>query len=151
MVLVIDNLIYFTKSISINQFFVTIELKFDADGRKIISDWLLQISYCFQMMEYSKHPALNRIIHIVLKGEGNFQKNLSWFNSRPPVLLKCIGEKAPNALKVKLLALKKSHYGSSWWLPSSSMALSSHVQKQLPLLYTNVNHTQCELNHAWPQ
>ena len=37
-----------------------------------------------------------------LKGEGNFQNNLSWFKSSPPLLPKYIGEKAHNAPKVKL-------------------------------------------------
>ena len=77
------------------RFFVTIELKFDADGRNIISDWLLQISYCFQMMEYSKHPALNRIIHIVLNKLPFYLALLLGFSycrnkspSRPPPFLR---------------------------------------------------------------
>ena len=41
-----------------------------------------------------------------IKGEGNFQNSFSWLNTGPPLLPKYIGEKAHNAPKVKLLALK---------------------------------------------
>ena len=41
-----------------------------------------------------------------LKGEVNFQNNLSWLNTGPPLFSKYIGEKAHNAPKVKLSALK---------------------------------------------
>ena len=40
-----------------------------------------------------------------IKGEGNFQNNLSWFNISPPLLPKYIGEKAYNAPNIKLFAL----------------------------------------------
>ena len=62
-------------------------------------------------------------IWLSVKGKGNFQINLSWCNSSPPLFQNFFGEKAHNAPEVKLLALKYSQYGSCWWLPSSSMAL----------------------------
>ena len=49
---------------------------------------------------------LRSSLPVILKGEGNFQNNLPGFNTGPPLLLKYIGEKAHNALKVKLLAFK---------------------------------------------
>ena len=59
----------------------------------------------------NSNKAVHKLAHKAIymyhhKGEGNFQNNLCWFNTGPPLLPKYIGEKAHNAPKVELLALK---------------------------------------------
>ena len=87
---------------------------------------------------------------IYIKREGNFQNNCLHSIVALPYF---------QNISVKRLTMPQSKVISLEIIPIWQLVLaaifiygtSSHVQKQLPLLCTNVKHTQCKINHTRPQ
>ena len=86
----------------------------------------------------------------ILKGKATFKIN--WLNT-------IVALPYFQNMLVKRLTMPQSKIISPEMIPIWQLVLaaifiygtSSHVQKQLPLLCTNVKHTQCKLNHTRPQ